>query len=202
MSNLKGILGDGGFDPSQVEDAESFKPMPPGWYTAIVIRADVIPTKAGDGERLKADLEILDEAHARRRVFCGFNIKNPSPKAQEIGLRELAEFSRACCGPIIVEDSSEFVDKTLMVKLKIVADKGYEPGNEAIGFKPCGGAAPATRAVSPARTAPKFATPPARTSAPAAKAGGAYPWEKKAPVAPPVAAPDVGDGTDDETLPF
>ena len=208
MSDLKAIFGGNGFDPTAVPEDEhnSYKPLPPGWYTAIVVNADVIATKAKDGQRLKIELDITDEAYANRKVFLGFNIDNPSAKAVEIGMRELASFSKACCGPIIVEDSAEFIDKVLMVKLVIKADPGRNPDNEVKGFKAVGGAvaAPPRRSPSgPAQTAKASAPAAPVAKAPVAKkATGGYPWETKPKAAPTPAPAAKADAGDDDALPF
>lgn len=212
-SNFDEIFGGNGFNPDEVPNSDSFEPIPPGWYPVVVLAAEVVDTKARDGKRVKIELEVVGEQFSGRKIFTGFNIVNPNPKASEIGLRELAQFSKAC-GLVVVRDTSEFIDKSLLVKVAIRADAGREPENETKGFKPINGtpqAAPVAQASrpNPVASLPRPAiqkAPVAGGVAPATKgivgaAKGAFPWDRKPAQPPPAEAPsDVA--TDDDDLPF
>lgn len=174
MSDFSDIFGANGFDPASVP-AQNYDPIPAGWYKALVVQADVVPTKAGDGQRIKIEFEIVDGEHQGRKLFGNINIVNPNPKAQEIGLRELAELTRAC-GLVTVRDTSEFIDKVVLIKVSVRADAGREPDNDIKGYKAIGGAAPASTP-RPAPVAPAVNPDPAPKAATTKK--GAFPWEKK-----------------------
>lgn len=192
MSNdFQEIFGAQGFNPAEVPNAENFDPLPPGWYGVIVEKAEVVDTKAGGGKRLKVEFCVTDEEHSNRRVFGSFNIKNANPQAVEIGMRELAQFTIACGLPP-VQDSSEYVNQQLQIRLVIkpARDENYGPENEVKGFRPIEGAkAPAAAhpprpAVAAPATKPRPPKPVAMADAgvadetPAPKAKGKFPWDK------------------------
>lgn len=181
MSDFNEIFGAQGFDPASVP-AQNYDPLPAGWYTVMVEKAEVVDTKARDGKRVKVEFLVTDGEHQGRKLFGGINIVNANPKAQEIGLRELADFSRAC-GLVTVKDTSEFIDKMLLVKVALRADAGREPDNEIKGYKALGAgtAKPAAPVPKTAATQAPAAAPAPVNSAPAApKPAGKtkFPWEK------------------------
>lgn len=111
MAQLNGI-----FDATQVEPAQSFDPIPDGWYVAKIIESDRVPTKAGTGSMLKLQLIVLDGEHKNRRLFDRLNIDNPNTQAVEIAYRQLS----AICAAIHItqlSDSMELHGIPLMVKV-------------------------------------------------------------------------------------
>ena len=181
MSDFDEIFGAQGFVPASVPE-QNYEPLPAGWYTVMVETAEVVDTKARDGKRVKVEFLVTDGEHQGRKLFGGINVVNASSKAQEIGLRELAEFSRAC-GLVTVRDTSEFVDKTLLVKVALRTDAGHETDNEIKGYKAIGSgtakpAAPAPKAA--ATQAPAAAQAPVNSAPAATKPAGKtkFPWEK------------------------
>lgn len=133
---------------------------------------------------------------------------NPNTQAQEIALRELAQFTKAC-GLVNVRDTSEFIDKSLLVKVTIDAKAGREPQNETKGFKPIGESTQSAPAVQAPRAKPAAPLPrpsikaPAVGSSPAGAPAhkGAFPWERK-PAQPAPAEIPADVATDNDNLPF
>jgi hypothetical protein len=160
------------FDVNELPQSSNFDPLPPGWYTATITKADLRPTKDGSGEYIHVQYDITGPTHQGRVVFGNLNIKNASAKAEEIGRQQLGELMRSI-GLSRVTDTDQLLGGMLQIKLDIrPATDRYEAQNEVKGFKAIGGNAPPSFA---ANSAPAKAAP----SAPAAPAKAAPPWAKK-----------------------
>ena len=73
----------------------SFDPLPPGWYSATMAGAELKATKTGTGQYIAIRYDITGPTHQGRVVFGNLNIRNASPKAEEIGRQQLGELCRA-----------------------------------------------------------------------------------------------------------
>src|SRR5690554_5309911 len=71
------------------QDQGSFDPIPAGWYTATIAGAELRQTKAGTGEYIAVQYNVTGPSHEGRVMFGNLNIRNPNPKAEEIGMRQL-----------------------------------------------------------------------------------------------------------------
>lgn len=170
MGDISSVLG-GAFHADQYEPAEDFEPLPAGEYPVMVDEAEMKTTKAGTGRFLKLGMVVIGEQYAGRKLFANINIRNPNPKAEEIGLRDLASLTVAV-GLAVIEDSTDLLGKQLLVKIKVKpADGQYGPSNDVRAYKPLNGttAKPKT-AAAPAQ--PRQ-TQAATTAAPA---GNKPPW--------------------------
>jgi len=146
----------------------NFDPLPPGWYSATINKADVQPTKDGSGQYIKVRYDITGPSHQGRVVFGNLNIKNASQKAEEIGRQHLGELMRSI-GLSKVTDTDQLIGGRLQIKLDIrPATEQYAAQNEVKGFRAIGGSA------SP----PSFAANPAAAPA-SATAKAAPPWAAK-----------------------
>ena len=143
----------------------SFEPLPAGWYTATITQAELKDTKAGTGQYIKLRYDITGPSHQGRIVFGNLNIKNPNPKAEEIGRADLGEIMRAI-GLGKVTDTDQLIGGQLGIKLAIKEDAQYGASNEVKGYKSLSGS------VAPSAT-------PAAAPAPAAAKSAAPPWAKK-----------------------
>ena len=151
------------------ENENNFEPIPAGWYEVSINSAELKDTKAGTGEYIAMRYDVLGPAHQGRVIFGNLNIRNPNPKAQDIGIQQLGEMMRAIGLPS-VEDTDQLVGGHLEVKVKIrEASGGYDASNDVSGFRAVkGGAVPmATK---------KAAKPEKADAAPAA---ASPPWAKK-----------------------
>ena len=139
----------------------SFDPLPAGWYTATISQAELKDTKAGNGQYIKLRYDITGPTHQGRVVFGNLNIRNPNPKAEEIGRADLGEIMRAI-GLGKVTDTDQLIGGQLGIKLSIKEDAQYGAGNEVKGYKSTSGsAAPVMQsAAAPAPAASKSAAPP------------------------------------------
>lgn len=155
------------------QSTSNFDPLPAGWYSATISKADLTPTKDGHGQYIKIRYDITGPTHQGRVVFGSLNIKSASMKAEEIGRQQLGELMRAI-GLARVTDTDQLIGGTLQIKLAVrAADGQYDATNEVKGFKAASGGIGV-----PAVAAPAFAAP-ARAQAPAAAASSAPPWAKR-----------------------
>jgi hypothetical protein len=144
------------------ESSKNFSPLPAGWYTANISEAEIKQTKAGTGEYISVKYSITGPTHEGRGVYGNVNIKNPTPKAEEIGRRQLGEIMRAI-GLARIDNTDQLIGKSLSIKLEVKLSEQYGDGNEVKGFKALeGGSMPS----------------PMSASAPAV-AKAAPPWAKK-----------------------
>lgn len=153
--------------PESTGDGE-FKPLPAGWYSATINKAELKPTKDGTGQYIAIRYDITGPTHQGRVVFGNVNIRNKSEKAEEIGRAQLGDIMRAL-GLKQVSDTDQLVGGSLQIKLDVKTDEQYGTRNEVKGFKASGDSMPAS-------AVPSFPKP----ASPAPKADGAAPpWAKK-----------------------
>lgn len=147
------------FDVSDLPKSEkNYAPLPAGWYSATITEAEIKQTKAGTGEYISVKYSITGPTHQGRGIYGNLNIKNPSPKAEEIGRQQLGEIMRAI-GLARVDNTDQLIGKSLSIKLEVKLSEQYGDGNEVKGFKALeGGAMPAL--ASPAAPAAAKAAPP------------------------------------------
>lgn len=138
-----------------------FEPIPAGWYTAAIAGAELCDTKAGNGQYIKLRFDITGPSHQGRVVFTNLNIRNPNPKAQEIGLSQLGDIMRAA-GLAKVQDTDELFGVNLMIKVAVKNDPQYGASNEVKAYKAIDGSA------APAPT----------QQAQQQSGGGGLPWQK------------------------
>jgi hypothetical protein len=162
MANL-GEIFDVEFLP---QGKTSFDPIPAGWYTATIASAEVKATKNGTGQYIAIRYDVTGPTHQGRVIFGNLNIRNASPKAEEIGRQQLGELCRAI-GLAKVGDTDQLVGHGLSIKVDIEKSEQYGDKNQVRGFKPIAGGAPSV----PVRSSVQ--------NAPAAPAKAAPPWAKK-----------------------
>lgn len=146
----------------------NFDPLPAGWYSATISQSELKDTKAGDGQYIKLRYDITGPTHQGRVVFGNFNIKNPNPKAEEIGRAQLGDIMRAI-GLAKVTDTDQLIGGQIGIKLSIKDDAQYGASNEVKGFQSLTGSAAPSAAVIPAKAAVVAQAAPAKTAPPWAK---------------------------------
>lgn len=160
MGDIGDVYG-GGFDAEAVDPADSYEPLPVGWYTVMAEKAEVKATKAGNGSYLNIQFTVLDEEYQNRKVFAMITMANPSEKAVAVGMRQLSALSRAV-DQMQLTDSADLLNKVLEIKLKVEDDSNYGPSNKVTGYRALEGQQPVQQpAQQPARQ-------PLPTSAPLA----------------------------------
>lgn len=140
----------------------NFEPLPAGDYNVQVSESTLNDTKAGTGQYIKLRLDITGPTHQGRVLFANINIRNPNPKAEEIGRQQLGSILRAI-GLASLTDTDQLVGGQMNVKVTVKNDPTYGPGNEVKAFKALSGSpAPAVSQAAPAANNPPAggATPP------------------------------------------
>jgi hypothetical protein len=156
----------GTFDASGVEPNAPLEALPPGDYKVQILQSEMRVTKAGTGQMLWLDMEVLEGPLQSRHVYDQLNLINPNPTAEEIAQRTLSAICHAV-GKLQVSDSEELHFLPMIVKVA-VRPNGY---NEVKGYKPV-----AQQGPPPAVPIP--ATAPAPRPAPAANTTA--PWKRSA----------------------
>lgn len=114
--------------------------LPAGWYEAWIDEAEVKTTKAGNGQYLKVRYEILEGEYANAKVFQNYTVKHANSKAVEIGLGQLSKLCKDLGMAGIVDDSSELLNKRVMIKVGIQQGTGdYGDQNKVVDTKPAAG---------------------------------------------------------------
>lgn len=133
------LFGAEGFDATAVDPAKAFEALPQAKYLATIVNSDRKPTKAGTGERVEFEYEVLEPAEYKgRKVFSGHNLANPNPKAVEIAKRELSAICHAV-GVMRPKDSLELHGLPLVIDVRV--EKRADTGglkNEIKGWEPKG----------------------------------------------------------------
>jgi hypothetical protein len=136
----------------------NFAPLPAGWYTASITDAELKTTKLGNGQYIKVRYTISGPTHQGRVVFGNLNVRNPNPKAEEIGRQQLGELMRAI-GVTSVKDTDQLIGGNLAIKLDVRVSEQYGDSNDVKGYKAVAGSvapAPAAAAAT-AKAAPPWA---------------------------------------------
>lgn len=156
---------DQAFDVENLPQSDNkFEPLPAGWYSATIQGAELKNTKAGNGQYIALKYAITGPTHQGRIIFGNLNIKNPNPKAEEIGRQQLGDVMRAI-GLAKVTDTDQLIGGSLSIKLAVKEDE--YGGNEVKGCKSLTGSIP---------PAPKMAAASAPAESPAKSSP---PWAKK-----------------------
>ena len=146
---------------NSLPEGSGYGTIPAGWYGVTVSKAEVKPTRAGTGEYINMMYTITGPTHQGRTVWGMINIRNPNPKAEEIGLQQLGELLRAM-GIAKLSDTDQLLGMALSVKVIIKEDDQGEK-NEVKGFRALqGGAIPSIKpaAAPTTATAPPFKNRP------------------------------------------
>ena len=146
---------------NSLPEGSGYGTIPAGWYGVTVSKAEVKPTRAGTGEYINLMYTITGPTHQGRTVWGMINIRNPNPKAEEIGLQQLGELLRAM-GIAKLSDTDQLLGMALSVKVIIKEDDQGEK-NEVKGFRALqGGAIPSIKpaAAPTTATAPPFKNRP------------------------------------------
>lgn len=137
----------------------SFEPLPAGWYQANIKGAEVKDTKAGTGNYIAVQYDILGPTHQGRVVFGNLNIKNPNPKAEDIGRQQLGDLMRAI-GLTTVQDTDELIGGQLEIKLAVRKSEEYGDSNDVKGYKALSGGVTPRATAKPATTEKKASSAP------------------------------------------
>jgi hypothetical protein len=122
------------FETKNLPQADSFDPIPAGWYGATVEKAEVKETKSGTGRYLNIQWKVDGPKYAGRIIFDMINYNNSNPKAQEIGLRQLSSLL-AATAIFRLEDTDQLIGASCQIKVSIREQDGYDPQNVIKTYK-------------------------------------------------------------------
>lgn len=164
------------FNAATVDPQQSFEPLPDAWYTVLMTKSEMKPTKDGSGAYLETELTVQDEKFKGRKIYYRLNLKNSNPVAQEIAYKQLSAICHAV-GVIQCEDSQQLHGLPFKVKVVVKTDPTgkYDPSNEVKAIKSVNEDGAPSALVAPAFAAQQAA--PAATPA----AGGLPPWMQNKP---------------------
>ena len=137
----------------------TFEPLPEGWYTATINGAEIKTTKAGTGQYIAVQYGITGPSHQGRVVFGNINVKNPNPKAEEIGRRQLGNLMRAI-GLTKVSDTDQLIGGTLSIRLSVRLSEEYGNSNDVQSFKAIAGGIPSMPKATPSPSSSSDKAPP------------------------------------------
>ena len=174
------------FDASAVEPAAPFELLPPGRYSVQIVQSEMRATRAGNGQYLWLEMDVIDGPHQGRKIWDQLNLVNPNQQTVEIAQRTLSAICHAV-GQMQVTDSEQLHFRPMQVTLAVEPDsrdkhkpieeqrkqnkvKGYIGGAGVPSPRP---AAPPTSPPARPATAPMPARPaaPASTTPPWRRAG-------------------------------
>ena len=149
MSNLIDIIGT---EPLPVGQTKEYGLLPEGWYSAVIVNAEIRDTKAGTGKLVAVTFDVTGPTYQGRKVWANLNIKNPNPTAEKIGREQLGEISLAI-GVGLPKDTAQLIGGQLMIKVVNTKSEQYGDKNETKGYKAMSGAMPANVLAAPAAPA-------------------------------------------------
>jgi len=148
------------FNANEVEPA-SFEAIPAGKYEAVITKAEMKDTQAGDGEYLELTFQVIEGEHKNRLLWGRLNIVNKSEQAVKIARGQLSAICRAV-GVAELNESNlpNLYDKPLIIRVSQREFEG-EMRNEIKGYAtrdpdsiPGSTAAAPSAAAGPGKTIP------------------------------------------------
>ncbi|MCC6910046.1 MAG: DUF669 domain-containing protein [Phycisphaerales bacterium] len=131
-----------GFDAHEVEPNQTFDVLPAGKYLAIITASEMKATKAGTGEFLELQLEVVEGPYKGRKLWDRLTLKHENALTVQIAKGTLSSICRAV-GVMRPRDSAELHGIPLLAKVKVKqrSDTG-ESVNEIAGYERKAPAAP------------------------------------------------------------
>ena len=151
------------FNANEVEPSVGFEAIPAGKYQAVIVDSDMKPNKAGTGEYLQLEFEIISGEFKNRKLWTRLNLNNPNPDAVRMARADLSAICHAV-NVICPGDSIELHNLPLTITVKCRKTPEGDIVNDIKGYGPK--AAPETASIPP--------VPTSATSAPSAP-----PWARQ-----------------------
>ena len=154
------------FNANEVEPSVEFEAIPAGKYQAVIVASDMKTNKAGTGEYLLLEFEIIEGEYQGRKLWTRLNLFNQNADAVRIARADLSAICRAINVMQIVHSADlHNLPLTITVKCRKTPDgdivneiKGYAAKETASG----NAAAPVTSAAQPPQGTAPSAPPWAR----------------------------------------
>lgn len=149
MSNIN-------FDARKVDPQAPFAPLPAGEYIVQVVISEVKSNRAGTGQYLALQLEVLDGEFKNRRLFCNITLSHTNSTAQQIGQSQLSALCHAV-GVMQLTNTSQLHGIPVKAHVKIRTSDQYGEQNDVTGFEAAGNVAASP---APAQQPAAANTPP------------------------------------------
>jgi hypothetical protein len=170
------------FDATGVAPAAPLELLPPGRYAAQIVDSEMRATRAGTGQYLWLEMDVVEGPHQGRKIWDQLNLVNPSQQTVEIAQRTLSAICHAV-GQLRVSDSEQLHFRPMQVTLAVEPDSRdkhlpaheQRKQNRVKGCAPLGGV-PAARSAATPVPAQRPAPPPPPRPAPAAST--TPPWRR------------------------
>jgi len=134
-----------GFNADEIPKGEA---IPDGTQAVcLVIAAEDVPTKDGNGAYLKLEVEVVEGPHKGRKTWPMFNLQNSNPEAVRIARTQLAGLCLAigCPRP---QSNSELMNKPFRATFGKPSDFNGEQQSRIKKYDPVGGSAGVTSGLS------------------------------------------------------
>ena len=144
------------FNANEVEPSTGFDAIPAGKYQAVITDSEFRPNRAGTGEYLQLEFEIIEGDYKNRKLWARLNMNNPNSEAVRIARADLA----AICHAVNVmqpRDTIELHNLPMTIVVKCRKNQDDEIVNEIKGYAPKASLSGAVSA-TPATTAPSAAS--------------------------------------------
>lgn len=141
----------------------SFDPLPPGEYEAMVINAEERETRAGNGTFIALTMEILEGKFSGRKIWENLNVVNPNKTTVEMAHRNLKQLSIACGYPAELTEIDWENCVNIPFTMTLDIDRKDSTRNRVMGYKRVGSG------LAPFKNAPGAHAP----------LTAAKPWERK-----------------------
>lgn len=131
-------------------------PLPEGKYEVVIVNSDIKQTKAGTGEYIEVEMQVIGGDCAGRRIWERYNVNNPNKQAEDIARAALGGLCSAL-GVSDMTDTEQLHDIPFVVGLEI--DRKDPTRNRVVSYSGAGKApaAPARPAAAPAAGARPWA---------------------------------------------
>lgn len=165
-----------GFNAGDYDPTDEFEPLPAGEYLTMITESSLENTKTG-GRMVKLTYTIMEGPHESRKLWSQHNIENRSPRAEEIGRKELSRIAHAIGQPMI-SDTDQLLNQVVRIRVVVKNDPGYGPKNEVKKWISVGGQ-PMQNAPAPQQQTPAHNPAPAQQAPHPATQYAAPPWGQK-----------------------
>ncbi len=121
------------FNANEVEPSVGFEAIPAGKYQAVIVDSDMKPNKAGTGEYLQLEFEIIEGEYKNRKVWTRLNLNNPNADAVRMAR---ADLSAICHAVNVIQpgDSVELHNLPLTITVKCRKTPDGDIVNEVKGY--------------------------------------------------------------------
>jgi hypothetical protein len=131
---------DFGVNLSEIQDMDSFEPVPAGEYQVQAIALEVKNAKTSHGRYLQFEFVISQGTYANRKLFQNVIIQHLNQDAQRIGLQWLKSWILACNGlgneRLTLSLVRSYLNVPCIAKVVIEEGKaGYSARNKVQKFK-------------------------------------------------------------------